>query len=177
MNRSKLFLLMYSGFLLSPDGDAGGMPAVESFLDDDLSKVDTSLPLLKEGTYAFEVAKIEKKQNKAGTGELIAMTLKLADEGKIDVNGNPVNKGFPIFHQMSITPTDKYSKDDIKRTVAAFVQAAECERIFPLDQYAGKMVYAKITVQKESPNKDTGQLYPPKNAVGRFIKPGDIKGT
>jgi hypothetical protein len=151
--------------------DAG--PA--SFLDEDLSGVDTSLPLVKEKIYPLLVAKIEKVATKDNTGELIKIQLKL-EEDAVDTNGNHINKGFPIFHSIPITPSENYSKDDIKRKVAEFVQAAGGQRIFPLSTYENAKLFAKVTIQKERTDKN-GTLWPARNAIGRFLKPSEIKGS
>lgn len=149
----------------SPDEAGGG-----SFLDEDLSGVDTSMPLVKEGIYELKVDEIEKIPNKAEDGELLKFKFKTTSAME-SVDGQPIAEGYTLFHQISITPTEKYTKDAIKRNVAAFVQAAGGTHLMPLEQWKGKIVQAKVKVQGERTNKETGESYPPRNEIKSFVKP------
>lgn len=139
-----------------------------SFLDEDMSTIDTSMPLIKDGPCKLLLVKLEKLPNKKGTGFLLKFTLK-ATEDMETVKGDLVHVGYPVFKQISITPTPQYDEDAIKRAVALFVQSAKGTKLFPLSQYEGMILPCRMTIRKERTDKDTGDVYPASNEV-KFVK-------
>lgn len=148
----------------SPEPDIADV----GFLGEDLSGVDTSMPLIKEGPCELLIAKLEKTPNKKGTGFNLKFTLK-ATKDMETTKDDVVHEGFPFFKQISIAPTPDYSEDTIKKAVALFVQCAGGTRLFPLDQYEGKVVPCRVTIKKERTDKNSGETYPPANEI-KFVK-------
>jgi hypothetical protein len=140
----------------------------EDFLAGDMSQVDTSMPLIKEGPCELEIAKIEKTSNKKGTGFVLKFTLKATAEMET-VKDDVVQKGFPFFKTISITPTEEYTKEAIIKAVALFVQCAGGKDLFPLQQYDGKIIPCRIIIKKGRRDPNTGEVYPPSNEV-KFVK-------
>lgn len=158
--------------------DDADLPAgAPTFLEGDMSGVDTSMPIIKAGIYVLEVSDIKMEPNKKGDGQNLRITLKTTvDDIAIVGDGDPVKKGFPIFHTISVSPTEKYSQEAITKAVATFVQAIPGHtRLFPLEQFKGQLVHAKVTVEQERTDEKTGTTYPAGNRVKSFLNPDKVK--
>lgn len=120
-------------------------------LSNDLENVSLKLPLLPKDRYRLTVKKVEEVESKNKPGnKLIKISLSLADPAK-DTNGNPVSANFPLFDQISLTATENYTQDAIKRRLKTFRQAATGKTggaFYPLEQYIGATVQATVDIQK-----------------------------
>lgn len=142
-----------------------------SLLTEDLSNVPTTLPLLKESLYDLIITKVEAVPTKDGSGERLSITMKTQTVAE-SVTGETINAGFPIYHNIGITPTEKYSVEMIKRSLAAFAKAVGVATIQPLAQFEGKVVRVKLIVEQERTDEKTGKKYDARNGVKTFVIPG-----
>lgn len=95
-------------------------------LNIDLSNVDTSFPCLAAGVYPVTVSGAEVVSNKAGTGHNLAMKYALAQEGT-DLNGMPVQSGFPLKEWYPLQQSENPNAPDFKRGLALLFKAASME--------------------------------------------------
>lgn len=147
------------------------MNSDHNILNDDLSNVSTSMPLLTEGLYDLTIKDVKIEKTKDQTGEMLAISLATTAPATAQGTGEPLAPGFPIFDRIMITPTEKLSVESIKRRVAAFTQAVGVRSVMPLEQFAGKVVRAKIVVDPERTDKTTGRTYEARNAVKTYVLP------
>ncbi len=138
------------------DEAEGGTVAVagSGVLDEDLTGVDTSFPLLAAGLYDMEIKEVSKVPNNAKTGDNLKIVV-VTTKDALDVKGQRLNAGMKLTSYIGLSETPKYNQDDIKKNCAVFVQAVGCgiTRINPLEQFAGKIVRAKITIRPAGPDK------------------------
>ena len=139
-----------------------------SILDEDLSSVDTSMPVLREDIYLLEVTDAKEVPTNDGKGQMLTITLKTVEDG-IATNGYAINKGFPVFARTSITPTEKYPKDRIRMEVAKICQAIGVKTIKPFADLKGKLVKVKIKVRPERTDPTTQATYPESNEIKQWI--------
>ena len=148
------------------------VPATVSILDEDMSSVDTSIPLIKEGIYTLELTKVEEVDttDKLGKNLKCKFTL-IADAESTD--GQIVNKGFPVFHQTLITPKGGMTLDMVKRNLALILQPMGLKTLRDLlaCEGQGRTVLAKVGIERATKNKETGKEYPAKNVIKAFLKP------
>jgi hypothetical protein len=129
---------------------------------------DTSYPILIGALYDLKVKKLERGPNKDNTGEKIAFELVTTAVGT-DTTGQLVQPGYVIHHNIGITESAKYSKDQIKRTVDAFLQSAgmnvrTIEFLRNPSIARDKIVRAKTGVSRETDE------YPAKTKILSFVK-------
>jgi hypothetical protein len=124
------------------------VPGLDELLSTDMSKVDTSFPLIKEGLYDVVVDDISLVDNKAKTGKNIMIKLKTTAQTQ-DVKGNVMNPGMVLTTYIALAESEKYDKEAIKRNVATFVQSVGqgITQLAPLDQFKGKIVRVKVKVR------------------------------
>jgi hypothetical protein len=139
---------------------------VNPILQNDQTDTSTALPLLPPDEYPLAVVKVECVRNSKDTGDVVKVQLKTTED-TVSVTGEPVKAGFPLFHTISITPTADYPMSSINRALANF-QKDGCGfmtgAFHPLDRYVGKVVRAKVKIQKG--NED----YPDdSNKIQRFV--------
>ena len=147
------------------DSDGGGTAAdVDPVLMNDQSDTSTAMPILPPDEYRLQIVKIEQVRNKADTGNVLKVNLKTTED-TIAVGGEPVKAGFPIFHNISITPTADYLQSSINRSLKALMVAAgfETGAFYPLDRYTGKVVRAKVKVQAATAEWEES------NKISRFV--------
>lgn len=135
---------IYNRILLNTDASDGG--SVDNILDFDPSKVDRSMPLLKEGLHDLSITTIEKAVNEKTQKTSIKVVLGTTIEER-DTNGSVLNVGFPIFHYFGITPSDKYTVKQIQANLANFLDSVfgknTNESLMPMDRMVGKVVTVK----------------------------------
>lgn len=181
----KLAILLGSlaHLLRSPDGAEGmvetpaGSPSGQGdsgfslgVLDQDLTNVDTTFPLLKEGIYNLEVVSLAAVDNKDKTAKNIEIKLKTTAPCN-DTKGNEIQPGFGIFYRIPLGQTEKYSIDDIKKKLAIFRLAAlgTKEGAFgDFAQYVNKIVQVKLVITVDKEGK-----YADKNEIKSFVLPDD----
>lgn len=133
-------------------------------LDEDLSSVDTSMPILAADVYDLKIHEAKVAPNNEGTGQVLKLALKTTKDAQ-SKSGENINAGFPIFHNIGLSPTEKYTKDMIKKNVASFLEAVGAGMTLnPVERLIGRNVRAKVTIQ---PERDQ---YPESNRIGRFVK-------
>lgn len=157
------------------------MPEDQDILNElqsfDLSKVETSYPLLKTGTYAVRVATAQLEDQKApktGKNLVIKYTLTEATEA---VDGRSVNPGFAITERISLTRTfkdDGSPKYDPMPRLAQFREAifGKAEpgvQFMPLEQYFGQELHIRVKHEPNSKGKD-GTDYGPQSNVQGYVR-------
>lgn len=148
--------------LRNPDGDNSG-------LDFNIADQDTSRPRLPAAVYEFEVANPQVEPTKDRKGQLLAMQLKTTKDNPA-ITGEVIKTGFTLYHRISLTPTPKYTIENIRRNLASFFKAAGMSGSAKaiLSQPAmlvGKKVQAKVSVRAET------EQYPESNEIQYFIEP------
>ena len=145
--------------------------SVLDILNQDNSDVDLSMPLLPKGDFTFIVKKVEQVETKPkegrAPGQLVKITL-ATQEPATSVKGEVIPPGTYVFDQISLTPTEKYSKDAIVKRCESFRQAVLGKTkgaFYPLDQFEGKVLKARVKV------KDADGNYPAANAVAFYHTP------
>ena len=133
-------------------------------LNQNLADVKTDMPLLPKNDYVLEVKSVEQAETKSG-GQQIKISL-ATTEPVVAATGEQLPAGMYVFDQISLTPTEKYPATSIQKKCASFRQSIcgkEAGGFFPLEQYVGRTLTARIDVL---PEKDG---YPAKNVV-KFYK-------
>ena len=139
-------------------------PASAEVLDENLDGVDVSSPVLTDGVYKMTVQSVEEVENKKTPGTHLVIQLALAEDVAKTVQGREVFKGFPITHRIGLTAKENY---DPRPSLAQFKLAATGSKLGAfrtLDQYVGKIVLVRITVQDD-------KQYGLGNKVSRFVVP------
>lgn len=150
------------------------MDIFDQLANEDLSSVDTSYPKLKPGTYEFLISAITKETSERTGGTYLALTLNLVSEDGETPEGKPVPAGYVINHNISLTPTEKFDADAVKRNLCMFLDALETGRQWDetLDLYKGKTLWAKTKIQPERVDEATGDTYDARSAISRFLPHG-----
>jgi hypothetical protein len=136
-----------------------------NLLGEDLTGVDTSMPLVAPGLYTLEVVKLEQATNKRGDGVNLNMHLKTTEE-TTSTTGEPIGAGYPIYHTLSQTPTERFTPQMIKKRNASLLESLQGSvegSLLPLDRFDGRRFLAKIGIEESS-------NYPAKNVVKTFLK-------
>lgn len=133
-------------------------------LTEDLSGVDTSMPLIRDELYEVKLASLKVGKTKAGKGSL-NLRFDTLNETK-DIEGKHVNSGYPLFHQVTLTPSEKYTKDQIKKAVAQIAQALKVKTL--TEQCVGLKCLVKTRVRKEREDETTGEVYPARVEIKSF---------
>lgn len=139
-----------------------------NILETDLTGVDPSYALLPVDAYQFKVKECTLAKTKDGVGDMIVVKLALDQKAK-DTKGRDVFPGWVCTDRISLTPTETYDEEAVKKRVRSFQLAifkeSECPgRVAPLDQYVGRTLNAKLKIKID--NK--GQ-YPDANQVSAYI--------
>lgn len=137
---------------------------LNSLLNSELGNVDTSQPLLK-GLAELKVIEVTIKDNKAGDGSGINCTFALVNP-MIATNGQPVNAGFKVFHNVSLKETPKYSPAMIQVNIARLregITGSKAGSFAPVEQYEGMTFMAQL-----APKMD--DQYGDKTVIARFVK-------
>lgn len=152
------------------DQQQPGQDVFDVLGDIDLSGVDTTMPLLKNGAYEFTIGEMSREQSDRTGGTYLLIQLKLAEEAE-DIKGNPLSPGYPVRHIISLVASEKY--DPIKN-VAQFHEALG-DKGMKFDptfaQYTGQTIVAKTKVEPEREDKETGDVYPPSVRIASFVRP------
>jgi hypothetical protein len=123
---------------------------VDDILTNDLTSTDTRNPLLAKARYAFKVAKVEAKDGKEENGvkkRSVSIQLKI-NQTVTGADSQPITAGTTFFDNIAITPTDKWSADDIKKSLKKFQNAMGVTGPFyPLEQYEGRELEAEVSIQ------------------------------
>ena len=131
----------------------------------DMNAVETSRPLLAPGTHEFLIKDVKKDESKKGT-PCLSIQLQLQGEGQ-SVDGKTMT-GATIFHRIWLVTTEKY---DYKQDLARFMDAALGSRTWDptLEAYKNQTCVC-VTGIENSTDPTTGESYPPREQVKRFMK-------
>lgn len=137
-------------------------------LDNDLTGVDPSYPVLPGGEYAMTVGDIKIEKNKTGTGDNVVIKLVLNQQAK-DRKGRTVFPGLTVTDRISLQTTEKYDEEMIRKRLKAFQLGVcgekDCPAKFaPIDQYLKRPVQVKLRVESD----ETGQ-YDDSNRVAKYV--------
>lgn len=154
-----------------------------NLLNEDLTKVDISRPVLKKGgPLRFVVAEMKKEKTKATANQsddkaswMLVTTFKTVFPWEGTKEGERINAGFTLTERVMLTPTegkgDKRGRDeemilkDLKRLRMAILgeEKGSVGNFLPLDQYLRKEVDAIIDIEED----ESGQ-YGPQNRLRKM---------
>lgn len=117
-----------------------------SHLDNlDLTSVRTDRPVVKEGTYAFDIKGFEAKMNSKNTGH--NLNIALAGISEMPTNdGKSVSPGFVLFDLVSLVKTDKYNPAEKLAKIQEAVYGAK-QNGFKTAEMVGQRVMLKVTIE------------------------------
>src|SRR5690349_9460346 len=126
-----------------------------------------ALPLLPKDDYVLKVKEVKLVQG--NKGQLIKITLNTTQDVRDVLGKQTLKAGFPVFDQISLTPTENYPQENIQRRLKQFRAAVTGDKsnapFFPLQQYEGGTVRASLKIQEA---KDG---FEEKNSVSKYILP------
>ena len=156
--------MKHTSILLNADAGESGGGDVDPILMNDQSDTSTAMPLLPKDEYRLQIVKITQERNKADTGNYLKIQLKTMDDATA-VSGEPIHPGFPLFHNISITPTSDYTQSSINRALKQLMVAAgfDSGAFYPLERYEGKIVKANVKINKATTEFEES------NGIARFI--------
>lgn len=138
---------------------------IDPILSENLSDVSTADPLIAKNRYEVEIVKVTQARNSRDTGNLLKFEFKLT-QPTTSVDGQPIPAGRRVFHNMSITPTEKMDlaaiQRNLKRFMVCFVKDYK-GGIAPLDQWTGLTGIVSI-----GPAKTTEEYPEPKSEIKAF---------
>lgn len=157
--------------------------------DVDLSKVETSFPILASGLTQVNIAKcelrrdVDKKGDEAKPYFYIEYALAnpwktVAQNGEPSKVINPGDRGSSFNERIYVGKyTDKkdgtekvYGLDRLaKLREAAFGKAPEGQRFIPMEMI-GQTITIDLIYEPAPKNKDTGEVYGPRTSVKNYIK-------
>lgn len=157
--------------------------------DVDLSKVETSFPLLATGIVPVTIGKCEFKtepsKKREGTNTYLQVDYSLAQpwktiahDGNPSKTINPGDRGSSFSERIYVGKTldDKtgemkwYGLEQMaKLREAAFGKAAEGAKLIPVE-LIGQQIMVKLTFEPEPRNKDTGEKYGPRTSVTGYVR-------
>ena len=134
----------------------------------DWEDVDTSMPVLNPGLIEFKVNNMEVKTSERTGNRYIACDFRTTVE-TTDVEGKPVPPGYPVQHIFGLAKTEKF---DPMKNIAEFMDAVLGNRMWDptFEAYMGQTFYAKTKVGKERQNEESGETYPARTEISRFMK-------
>lgn len=142
--------------------------AVPSFLDEDLSGVDTSMPVIRGPiTAEVEIVEVTEEESKDKSGSNLVVKVKTVSELK-STKGDVISANFPMKKWIGLTPKGDYTVDSVKRSLAQFQEAVEGKKssIKPLDRFKGMRAMVKIGVSPAT------EKYPTESNSLTFVKRG-----
>jgi len=156
--------------------DLGGDPlgsAIPTVGDDplaeDIGQIDTSYPVLVVGLYDLEITDAKIEKSKKTNKDMLVVTMKTTAEA-MDTNQSMINKGFPVYHRVSLEPTAEYDMKSIAKKIAAVGQAAGITGMTARELLNNPKVLVDKTVRvKLGISKETDE-YPAGNSVKQFLQ-------
>lgn len=149
-------------------------PAAPSYLDEDMSGVDTSMPVIKGPlTAEVEIIDVVEAESNDKTGMNLVIRMKTIKD-HVSTKGDTINAGFPLRKYIGLTPVvgrpgkNDYDADSIRRGIAQFLEAVEGKKGFakPLERFKGMRVMVKITIAPAT------EKYPNESNNVSFVKRG-----
>jgi hypothetical protein len=155
-----------------------GVDVFDTLANTDLSDVDTNMPVLLPGSYEFTIKGMSRELTKPSEkypngGSYLLIELALASEA-MSTKDKPLNPGYPLRHTIWLVTTDRY---DPHESLAAFSDAAVGRTpdgrrpAFDVtyESYIGQTVVASTKVERERTDPVSGETYPERSAISRFI--------
>ena len=133
-------------------------------LTEDLSGVDTSIPIAREDLYEVKLGSLKIGKTKSGKS-ILNLKFETLNQGK-DIEGKALNIGYPFFHGITLTPSEKYDKSQIKKAVAQVAQALKVKVL--TEDCVGLKCLVKTKVRKEREDEVTGDVYPARAEIESF---------
>lgn len=130
------------------------IPNLEALLNEDLSDVDISRPLLEPTTAVLRIAdcKIEVS-DRSGKNLLVVRTETQQPMAGKSHKGEPkqVNPGFTLIERVCLTPSDKYPVERIRQEMKRFMEAVgEPGGAFgDPKRFIGREIAARITIEDD----------------------------
>jgi len=137
---------------------------LDPLLSRDLGSIDTSLPVLAPGIHTVEIVSVEAVPRKDGTGRILRVVTKLAKDAQ-SIDGRTIGAGFPLYRNIGLTETERYSEEAILRALATFREAAlgsKAGSLEPLSQFVGKLVRVRVKVERDS-------TYGTRSVIDQFV--------
>lgn len=152
----------------------------------DLSKVETSFPVLKSGVVKATIAEIEfdKKDKKDGSGvnRLAKIKYSLGQPWETQPHdglpAKPIAPGFPVTETIYLDPfKDEKTGEEKNLGIARLAllresvlgKAKEGDR-FDIAQLIGREVILKLKFDPAPKNKKTGEVYGPQTTVDGYVR-------
>ena len=144
-----------------------------SFLDEDLSSVDTSSPIFK-GNQLLELEIVDVFMEKTKDGLSDRLTIKTKTVRAYPGTKESISANFPVTQYIGLTPLtgriDKkdWAEEDIKKSLAKFLEAVEgkATKLSPMERFKGKHIMVKVGI---TPATDK---YPNEGNNFTFVKAG-----
>ena len=134
---------------------------------------DTDFPLLAQGVKTLEITEVSKDESKKTPGTfMLTMVLKTMEEYE-DTKGDTLSKGYPVYHRITITPSEKRDAKRISKDIAILLKAIGRPQLTPRqvindpNLLVGGIANCKVIVTKETDE------FPSANAIKAFIPPED----
>lgn len=140
------------------------MEDIQSFFSQDLTNVDISRPLLKEGPVPFTVTDCKVEPNKAGDKQNLVITLKTRYEQKSS-KGVVIQPGFTHTERMTLTPTERYPAERIMQELKKFQLGCGRSGAFgEPSTYIGANVVGNVIV-----DSDASGIYGDQNRIRSWV--------
>jgi len=149
----------------APMNEGESVDLLQHLNDIDLTTVDRSRPLIKNGTVAtfviekMEVRDAKKEGNHNLNIELRMVTPEVPAEGD---DGKTINAGYKVFDLVSLAKTDKYNPAEKLADIQLAV-FGEQRKGFKIEEYLNQEVTLTIKVEQSGD-------YPAQNRVSRWRK-------
>lgn len=145
-------------------------------LNEDLSNIPTTMPLVNPDNYQLKIEKAEVTKAKSGAA-MLKLEHSTVGPAKAMGTGETLGPGVRVFDQIMLEPTGKATIDMVKRSVASLLQAVPG---IPIKSIAalrntpavlnGKLIKAKVEYEAAGKSADGTKSYPAKNVIGMYIK-------
>lgn len=137
-------------------------------LDFNIEDIDTSRPRVPEGLYELIIDDPKLEKTKDGKGEMLTFVLK-STKPLTSTSGETLSN-FSLKHRMSLTPTEKFPVESVKKNLASLFKTAGMSGsgkaiINSPTMLSGKVVTAKLKIRKETSE------FPESNEVQYFVEP------
>lgn len=161
--------------------ETSNSPLMAAPLDIDLNTVDTSMPLIADGSIAnFVFDKVVLKDTKTPGVSMLSLDLKTLTPTKSQ-DGGDLGAGTHVFHNLVLAPSGKGTWEMVARNVGAVVQnagvklegtGAQAQIDYLKNNSAilqGAQIGGKVKVVPEGVDKN-GKAYRAKNEIVVFMK-------
>ncbi len=144
------------------------METNNSPLDFNIEDVDTSRPRVPAALYELAIDDPKLEKTKDGRGEMLTFNLK-SQKPLVSTTGEQITN-FTIKHRMSLTPTEKFPVESVKKNLASLFKAAGMTGsgkaiLSSPTMLSGKNVIAKLKIRAETDE------FPESNEVQFFVEP------